>query len=422
MKKTTIILSILILSISAGYAQWTVKTVPDPKDGGLGYVSNPDNILTDEYVNYIDSTIAKIESFTTVQVAVVVLNSIGDEVPKNFATELFNHWGIGDAEQDNGLLILFVLDQRRIEFETGYGLEADLSDAVCYNIQQDEMLPFFKQEKYGTGLYAGIIKIAEILEVPVDNQIPDNEDITDNNEDIADNNENNYNNNYSSNDTESLLGTLIGFLFLAIFPTSLFLILLGVSFLYKDYYKRYQTLRLYRTWLMVIFMPIPSVFFIIITRKLTNKWREVPRVSAKTGKLMHKLSEEEEDKHLEAGQISEEFVKSVDYDVWVSEEEGDVLIQTYKRWFTGYNKCPKCKYKTYKKVYDRTIRAATYSSSGTGERKYSCSHCKHSKVTRYTIPQKTRSSSSSSGSSSSFGGSSSWGGGSSGGGGAGSSW
>ena len=100
-----------------------------------------------------------------------------------------------------------------------------------------------------------------------------------------------------------------------------------------------------------------------------------------------------------------------------------------------YRKCPKCKRITYTKDYDRVITSATYSSSGTGERKYSCKNCNHVKITRYTIPRKTKSSSGGGGysgggysggssysSSSSSSGGSSWGGGSSGGGGGGSSW
>ena len=161
-----------------------------------------------------------------------------------------------------------------------------------------------------------------------------------------------------------------------------------------------------------------------------NKWRNTERFSEKTGEFMIKLSETDDDAHLQKGQISEETVKSIDYDVWITADGSDVLILAYKKWFSKYRKCPKCKFKTYYKEYDRTITAATYSSSGTGERKYSCVNCGHSKVTRYTIPRKQKSSSGggsygggssyssggySSGSSSSWGGGSSRGGGSTGG-------
>src|SRR5690606_16106856 len=108
-----------------------------------------------------------------------------------------------------------------------------------------------------------------------------------------------------------------------------------------------------------------------------------------------------------------------------------VAILPYRPFFSKYTKCPKCGFSTYYKEYDRTIVAATTYSSGTGERKHSCAHCKHSVTKKYTIPRISKSSTTSSGGWSGGGGSSwsggsssggSWGGGRSGGGGAGRSW
>ena len=159
-----------------------------------------------------------------------------------------------------------------------------------------------------------------------------------------------------------------------------------------------------------------------------KRWRNTTRFSTRTGEEMHKLDDHGEDKHLNKGQLTEEKVKSIDYDVWVTFSGSEILILKYKKWFSKYNKCPKCSYKTYFKLYDKTITPATYDSSGTGERCYKCENCGHSKTERYTIPRKTRSSSSGSsggggGYSSSYSsGGSSYGGGSSRGGGSGSRW
>jgi uncharacterized protein len=110
---------------------YTVETVPDPKSSpSYHYVSNPDGVIEESTVAQIDSLLANLEKTTTSQVAVVVLNSIGETVPKTFATKLFNYWGIGDREKDNGLLILMVMDQRSIEFETGKGMEGVLPDVT----------------------------------------------------------------------------------------------------------------------------------------------------------------------------------------------------------------------------------------------------------------------------------------------------
>jgi len=434
MKKAFLII-ILLITFNFSFSQWTVNTVPDPKTTGTGFVSNPDKILRNDEVSYLDSVLTILKDSTTSEVAVVMLQSIGDAVPKTFATKLFNHWHIGNAETDNGLLILFVMDQHRIEFETGYGIEQTLTDAKCYSIQQKEMVPRFKQGLYGQGIVDGVNEtIRVLLKKPAQDETTYEPARI---KDPIDTEETNSYDYYKPKwyspflEIYSEFASFFNFYFSFLaFAFGLFFLLFIISISNKDYFARYQTMRIFRLYFWFILFPIPFIAIYYFVKKLTEKWRNTPRVSAKTGLTMHKLSEEEDNQYLEKGQIAEEKVKSVDYDVWISGEEGDVLIQSYKRWFSKYNACPKCKYKTYYKVYDRVITAATYSSSGSGEKKHSCTNCGHSKVSRYTIPQKTRSSSSSSSSSSYSGGSSSWGGssssswggGSSGGGGAGSSW
>lgn len=434
MKNIIFTLILITLTFYNLFSQWTVSSVPDPKTKGNGFVSNPDNILTNDEVASLNNIISELKDSTTSEIAVVMLQSIGDEVPKTFATELFNTWHIGNSEKDNGLLILFVLDQRRIEFETGYGIEGVLTDAKCYSIQQQYMVPNFKQGNYGQGIIDGVKESIGVL--------------TSNETDIPEVSNNNVNNETTNSEEISPFQfykpkwyspflnfyyhyySFLRIYFLGLFfSLGIFILLFILSISNKDYFIRYQNLRVFRLYIWFILFPIPFLLIYFFVKKITEKWRNTPRISAKTGLVMHKLSEKEDNKYLEKGQITEENIKSIDYDVWISGEDGDVLIQSYKRWFSKYSSCPSCKYKTYYKEYDKVISAATYSSSGTGEKKYSCKNCGHSKISRYTIPKKTRTSSSSSssssysgGSSSWSGGSSSWGGGSSGGGGAGSSW
>jgi len=428
MRKLLFVASLFIISYNFSFSQWTVKSIPDPKIYGSGFVSNPDTILNYEEVVYLDSIVQILQDSSKAEIAIVMLQSIGNAVPKSFAIELFNYWHIGNAETDNGVLILFVMDQRRIEFETGYGTEQILSDAKCYSIQQKFMVPHFKKENYGQGIIDGVKETVRVLMKGADEIIPSTT-ITPPAENTLNNEVYEYKYNPIKDFYYRYVYIINNYLIAIAFAFGLFVLLFSLSISNKDYFARYQMLRIFRTYFWFIVFPIPFIGIYFFVKYITEKWRNTKRVSAKTGLVMHKLSEQEDDMYLEKGQIAEELVKSVDYDVWVSGEEGDILIQTYKRWFSKYNACPKCKYKTYYKVYDRTITPATYSSSGTGERKHKCTNCGHTKKTRYTIPKKTKSSSSSSsssswsgGSSSWSGGGSSWGGGSSGGGGAGSSW
>ncbi len=425
MKKIIIFSIFTLLFGNIAFSQYTVENVPDPKKDGNGFVSDPDNIIGYKNIEIIDSLIREVQDSSKAEIAVVALQSIGDAVPKEFATKLFNFWHIGDAKTDNGLLILLVLDQRRVEFETGYGTELVLPDAKCYEIQQVFMVPLFKEDKYGEGIVAGVKASADILlDKSNDIYFDKHPETTKSISNITLENDNYYENNFAENNE-----LLMFYLSFSASAVLIFLILLTIALFSKDFFVRYQLLRVFRLYIWFILVPIPFVGIYFLVKNFTDKWRNTPRISAKTGKVMHKLSEKDDDKYLEKGQVKEEEIKSVDYDVWVSGVEGDILIQKYKRWFSKYNACPKCKYKTYHKVYDKVIVAATYTTSGKGEKFFKCENCGHSKIVVYTIPKKTKTSSTSSGSSSWSGGSSSWssgggswGGGSSGGGGAGSSW
>lgn len=146
---------------------YTLETIPNPKKNPSShYVSNPDNILSTRAVAKIDSMLVALEDSTTAQVAVVFVNSIGEQIPKDFATALFKKWGIGYDKKDNGLLMLFVKDKRRMEFETGFGLEGILPDAICKRIQTEKMVPYAKIGSYDKAVIEGVKAVSEIILSP----------------------------------------------------------------------------------------------------------------------------------------------------------------------------------------------------------------------------------------------------------------
>lgn len=573
---------ILALPLSA---QWTVTTVPNPKSATSdNWVTNPDGILSEATVVLLEDKLETIAQLTGAEVTVVMLNSIGTAVPADFATQLFNTWGVGKKESNNGVLILMVQDQRRIEFRTGYGMEETLPDALCYQIQQQYIVPKFKNGDFDGGMIAGIDAVAgkivgddwentptindkrgfEELSsrfpakieakqwvIDVDSLIPNQRLLSLNQKanQIADSFGFQLRivvlSNMPTNLTRGKISTMLrekwqvddakidnhifmvldmndkkNHIYYDLQPTQILsdaVLLQGLSQTtnaelirysytdtaatwtvgmvldeivklmtdvshreavkvnilsqqeptptyeptnYKDYegsgggfwwtlfvwylwclgallafavifvgiaqtlpdpYKKYHILTFFALDIWMYLFPIPYIAVGILMDRLRKQYRHAPRKDAKTGQQMEMLSEEEEDKYLKAGQITEEQINSIHYDVWATQDHKELLILPYKTLFSKYGRCPKCNYRAYYLVYNHTISAATEYSSGTGEKKHSCKHCHHSRTTTYTIPRIQSSSSSSSGSS---GGSSggSFGGGSSGGGGAGSSW
>lgn len=171
MKKIILLIVSLAISIISFSQSYTVQTVPNPKTEYNGWVTNPDNVISPIIADSINLLLTDLEKKTSIQAAVVIINSIGEEVPADFATELFNTWGIGVKGKDNGLLILMVYDQHRIEFRTGYGMESLLPDITCKRIQMNYMVPRFKEELYDQGMMDGIKATIDVLSNPDTSQI-----------------------------------------------------------------------------------------------------------------------------------------------------------------------------------------------------------------------------------------------------------
>jgi uncharacterized protein len=143
--------------------QSRLHTIPDPKSLHESYVSNPDSLLSASTVDDLNAKLSPLDQSGLAHIDVVFVNSIGTEVPKTFAHELFNLWKIGDKEKNNGLLILMVKDQHRVEFETGYGLEGVLPDVTCYRIQQDHMIPRAKEGNFDQAVLDGVDAVIQVL-------------------------------------------------------------------------------------------------------------------------------------------------------------------------------------------------------------------------------------------------------------------
>jgi uncharacterized protein len=92
---------------------------------------------------------------TGAQVVVVTVTSLGGRPLEEYSLALFRSWGIGDAQKDNGVLLLVAYDDRKLRIEIGYGLEGRINDAKAGRIRDNDILPYFKQGDYLTGIRNG---------------------------------------------------------------------------------------------------------------------------------------------------------------------------------------------------------------------------------------------------------------------------
>lgn len=160
----SLLIMVCVALLSGPLSAMTVDEVPNIhlKDARQ-YVTDPSAILSTAARDSINLMLGQLEKDSGIEVAVVMLPSIGNDDIFDFAHNLFRKWGIGKKKENNGLLVLFVMDQHKVRFTTGYGLEGALTDALSKRIQMNEMVPAFKEGKWDEGMVKGVRATVAIL-------------------------------------------------------------------------------------------------------------------------------------------------------------------------------------------------------------------------------------------------------------------
>lgn len=125
------------------------------------------------------------------------------------------------------------------------------------------------------------------------------------------------------------------------------------------------------------FSSIVRIYYPRRLEKRLQKIRLKPRISP-AGNEMRRLSEEEEDAHLEADQIAEEAsaIHSVDYDVWLDEKTGFKKVEKYMA-YQHAEECPECGYYTMKIHSEEIEKQPTAEETGLLLKHYRCNYCRH---------------------------------------------
>ena len=105
---------------------------------------------------------------TKYQMVVVTVSDMDGMDAKEFATELGNKWGIGGKNLDNGLVVVVKPKNEngsgQVGFATGYALEGNFPDTYCKRLQEEFMLPHFKENDYAGGIKAAVDEIIPLLQ------------------------------------------------------------------------------------------------------------------------------------------------------------------------------------------------------------------------------------------------------------------
>jgi len=129
---------------------------PEPR----GYLSDFAALIDPASAESIEAIAGELREKAGAELAVVTLRDLGGETIDPAATALFEEWGIGGKEKDDGVLLLLALAERKVRIEVGYGLEGPLPDGRCGAIVRRVMAPDLSAGRHGPGLLAGVRSIA----------------------------------------------------------------------------------------------------------------------------------------------------------------------------------------------------------------------------------------------------------------------
>jgi uncharacterized protein len=141
----------------------TLQTQMPSPPAQAGPVTDLAGVLTTEEAERIAQRCQEVFTRTGAELLVVTVLTTAPLQPAEYIFWLANLWDMGGPE-NRGLLILLSFQERRIESEVGYGLEASLSDAETDHILHEHVTPLLRAGNYGAGLYQAVDVLGKILE------------------------------------------------------------------------------------------------------------------------------------------------------------------------------------------------------------------------------------------------------------------
>ncbi len=357
-------------TLAIGY---TVDEIPNVHvQNKTKYVSNPDGILSAEAQTQADSIISRIWQTSSAEVVVVIVNNINTDDIDSFATSLFTKWGIGKKDNNNGLLLLIVKDLHKATIRTGYGMEGVVPDIIAGRIIRDDMFPFFRNENYDSGVLAALEKLSYIITTPGAT------------EELKSKYENDA---MASSSSDEIFNMYIFFACAITVGLLLWFIFVLLTSFKLDKFERYQKLATLKTpalfcTFLCLGMPLIVYIPLIIIMK---RVREAPRKCPNCNNLMQKIDEEHDNDYLTPAQDMEERINSIDYDVWVCKECGEIDIFPFVNKQSSYTVCSNCGARTCTQKSNRVVLAATVTNEGRGIKEYVCCNCHKVTQVPYTI-------------------------------------
>ena len=124
-----------------------------------GPVVDQAQVLRPETEQLVSQMLRQANNTQKAQIQVLTLPSLQGESIEQVSIAIVDKWKLGTAKQDNGVLFLIAVQDRKMRIEVGQGLEGDLPDIYAKRIIEDDVKPYFRSGDYDSGVFVGVQRI-----------------------------------------------------------------------------------------------------------------------------------------------------------------------------------------------------------------------------------------------------------------------
>lgn len=363
----TRILSILIFNLLAlTVVARTPKEIPNVHvQRATSWVSDPDGILSEQARIQADTLLNRLYIYATTEVAVAIVADMDGQDIDSYATELFELWGIGKKDRDNGLLLVISRNDRRAAIRTGYGMEGVINDSRAGRIIRNDIAPLMKIGDTDQALLSAIGTITRYISDPkyADYLHSDPEAS-------------------GINSKEDLMEFFKGYLAIAIILTAGLIVWLIIAYTStknltdQQRYASLEHIKLPALMALPLTLGIAVIAWLPLWLLMRNT-RLHRHNCPNCGTRMKRVDEVHDNDYLTPAQDMEEKLNSVDYDVWLCPECNETDIIPYVNRHTNYTVCPNCGTRSMVLQANRILRQPTTRTEGQGVRTYHCLNCRN---------------------------------------------
>lgn len=130
-----------------------------------GPINDLAGVLSKSDIRQLESKAIAYREQTGSEIGVLIVPTIGNMTIEDYTHDIFNAWGIGQKEKDNGVLFLVAIEERKARVEVGYGLEGELTDLECGRLvnRNSPMAQHFRSGDYAGGVGAVLDGIVQAI-------------------------------------------------------------------------------------------------------------------------------------------------------------------------------------------------------------------------------------------------------------------